>query len=112
MKAERQTALLNQSTLLPETRGPDSSLRVPHSTFRITREGKYWLLTAIVSLLIGMFKAINLLTLVACLMLALWVLNAAIAGRRMRRLQEHRSLPGPVFAQAPFILEVTLTNPR
>src|SRR2546423_3440294 len=93
----------------PTSQGP--SLRSQDATFRVTREGKYWLLTAVVLLLIGMFKAINLLMLVACLMLALWLLNAAIAGWGLRRLQGHRSLPGPVFAQVPFLLEVTLTNP-
>lgn len=110
---ERTTRLGDPASRLrtPQT-GEVASLRAPHSTFHVPREGKYWLLIAGVLLGIGMLKAINLLTLVACLMLALWVLNAVVAGRRLRWLQGHRSLAGPVFAQTPFLVEVTLTNPR
>src|SRR5262249_508633 len=67
----------------------------------VPRQGKYWLL-AVVSLLgMGWLKGINLLLLLGYLMLGLWGLNFALAGRRLRRLQARRRIGGPVFAQMP-----------
>jgi uncharacterized protein (DUF58 family) len=78
--------------------------------FRWRREGVYWVAVAAALLLIGLIKGINLLALLACLMIGLWVLNAFVAGRRLRGLEARRRLPVAVFAGTPFTLEVALTS--
>src|SRR2546421_1539851 len=88
-----------------------SLVRRPWRTrLRWLREGVYWIVVAAALLFIGLIKGINLLALLACLMLGLWVLNVLVAGRRLKRLQARRRLPAAVFAGTPFVLEVTLTN--
>src|SRR5438445_12449909 len=58
-----------------------------------TREGWYWLVIAALLLAIGVIKVINLLVLLAYLMIALWALNALLAGPRLRQLHVERFLP-------------------
>jgi uncharacterized protein (DUF58 family) len=77
---------------------------------RLTREGGYWLFAAGTLLTTGLFKGINLITLLGCLMLVLWVLNWRACGRRLRRLSGRRWLEEPVFAATPFTLEADLQN--
>jgi uncharacterized protein (DUF58 family) len=77
----------------------------------VTRQGWCWLLLAAVMLGVGVYKGINLLLLLACLMLALWCVNAWLAGRPLRRLRARRQTAGPVFARTPAAVEVEVTNP-
>src|SRR5690349_13622081 len=77
---------------------PPSAAR---ASFRLTREGGYWLLAAAVLWLIGMYKGINLLSLVASFMLIFWAFNAFAARRAVRPLRLRRWLDGPLFARTP-----------
>jgi uncharacterized protein (DUF58 family) len=61
---------------------------------------------------IGMYRSINLLLLLGCLLLALWPINFLLAGRRLRRLVARRRVPRPIFAGSPFAIEVEVVNPR
>jgi uncharacterized protein (DUF58 family) len=86
--------------------------KAPSTSFALPREGLYWLIVSVGLLGIGLFKGINLLLLLACLMLALWLLNVVLAGRRLGRLRGQRFRDGPVFARVPFLVQVQVTNPR
>jgi uncharacterized protein (DUF58 family) len=55
-------------------------------------------------------KVINLLVLLAYLMIALWALNALVAGHRLRRLRAERLLPRSIFAGRAFEVLVHVTN--
>jgi uncharacterized protein (DUF58 family) len=79
-------------------------------SLRIRREGVFWLLGAAVLLLVGLLKGINLITLLGCLMLVLWGLNALLAGRRLRRLSGRRRIAGPVFAGVPAAVSLEVTG--
>jgi uncharacterized protein (DUF58 family) len=79
---------------------------------RLTREGRYWLITSLTLLAIGLFKGINLITFLACLLLAVWIMNWLSAWRALRRLGGERRLEEPLFAGTPTPLEVVLSNPR
>jgi uncharacterized protein (DUF58 family) len=81
------------------------------SSVRIRREGFLWLLGASALLAVGLVKNINLITLLGCLMLALWALNALIAGRGLRRLRGQRRIAGPVFARTPVAVTLEVTGP-
>jgi uncharacterized protein (DUF58 family) len=78
----------------------------------VPRQGKYWLLAVISLLGMGWLKGINLLLLLGYLMLGLWGLNFALAGRRLRRLQARRRIGGPVFAQMPCTVAIEVFNPQ
>jgi uncharacterized protein (DUF58 family) len=60
----------------------------------------------------GWLKGINLLLLLGYLMLGLWGLNFALAGRRLRRLEARRRIGGPVFAQMPCAVAIEIFNPQ
>ena len=78
----------------------------------ITREGWLWLLITAVFFGIGLLKNINLLLLLSCFMLVLWLWNVRLAGRRLKRLYFQRRWPDLVFAQTPFSFELEISNPR
>jgi uncharacterized protein (DUF58 family) len=82
-----------------------AKLRVPWS-------GWLWLLGVMALLAIGLFRSINLLTLLVCPLLVLWCLNALVAGRGLKLLRCARRIDSPIFAQAPVRVDVELTNPR
>ena len=88
------------------------ALAPPRCRFHVPVEGRWFLLITVVLLVIGLVKTINLLALLACMMLALWVLNALLAGRRLRHLSAHRYLGRPIFAGKRFCLEISLHNQR
>jgi uncharacterized protein (DUF58 family) len=91
----------------PLTTHERTTLRRP-----FTRVGVVWLLIAAASVGIGVYRSINLLLLLGCLLLALWPLNFLLAGRRLGRLRARRRVPRPVFAGTPFPVEVELVSPR
>jgi uncharacterized protein (DUF58 family) len=78
---------------------------------RVTREGWYWLGASVVLLGTGLFKGINLIILLGCLLLVLWSLNWFAARKRLRGLAGKRSVEGPIFAGTPARVEVAITNP-
>src|SRR5947209_12805517 len=84
----------------------------PRRSFGPSREGLFVLGVALFLLLVGLFKGINLLALLACLMLAVGGLNVLLAGRRLQDLEARRRIDAPVFAGRPFKVEVTVRNVR
>jgi uncharacterized protein (DUF58 family) len=78
--------------------------------WRLRAEGLYWLQTAALLLGVGLFKGINLLTLLGYALLAVAGLNLFVAGRRLKRLRGRRRLDQPVFAGAPCVVEVQVEN--
>lgn len=70
----------------------------------------YWLIAIVLLLIIGIDKSINLVTLIACVMVGMLVLNIFVAGRRVGRLQGERRIAGPVFAQSPFSVAWNVVN--
>ncbi len=87
-----------------------SSFAIPRSPFPIRKEGRYWLLIAALLVGVGLFKGINLLTLLGYAMLAAAGLNLVVAGRRLKRLRARRRVDEPVFAGAPCVVEVQVEN--
>src|SRR6516162_4745315 len=82
----------------------------PQRSLRVTRVGWWWLAVTVALWGIGLTKGINLLTLLACFLLASWVINGAVAGRRLRDLRLRRRLDAPLFAQTPARLEMEVEN--
>jgi uncharacterized protein (DUF58 family) len=82
------------------------------SKLRVPIAGWLWLLVVATLLGIGLLRRINLLTLLACPLLAVWCLNVVLAYRQPRKLRGRRRIDGPVFAQTPFQVYVEVTNPR
>ena len=78
----------------------------------VPREGRFWLLATLLLLFVGWLKGINLLMLLACLMLAVWIVNAVVAAVQVRRLQARRISLGPIFAGSDAAWDVELTNRR
>jgi uncharacterized protein (DUF58 family) len=87
-----------------------TSRDAPGWRWRLRAEGLYWLQTAALLLGVGLFKGINLLTLLGYAMLAVAGLNLLVAGRRLRRLRARRRIDEPVFAGAPCVVEVQVDN--
>jgi uncharacterized protein (DUF58 family) len=77
----------------------------------VTRQGWYWLLLAVGMLGVAVYKGINLLLLLACLLLMVGCVNAFVAGRPLRRLRARRWIAGPVFAHTPTTVDVEVSNP-
>jgi uncharacterized protein (DUF58 family) len=80
--------------------------------FRLTQEGWYWLFAACALLTTGLFKGINLITLLGCLMLVAWGLGILTSRKVLRHLRGRRFVEEPVFAGRPFVLEVEVQNLR
>jgi uncharacterized protein (DUF58 family) len=78
--------------------------------WRLTAEGKLWLLVLVLMLGIGIFKNINLLALLGYTLLALLVLNVLVVARRLGRLQARRHIGELIFAGAGCPIEVRLYN--
>src|SRR5688572_12679285 len=79
--------------------------------WHLTRAGAAWLAVCLVVLALGIGKNINLLTLLGVVMLALLLLNAFTAGRRLARLAAHRHLDDLLFAGGTGRVEVRVSNP-
>jgi uncharacterized protein (DUF58 family) len=79
-------------------------------SFSLSGEGAAWLLTTALLLVVGVGKNINLLALLGYVMLALLLLNAAAAGRRLRLLEGQLRVEEMVFAGSGCKLEVRLHN--
>jgi uncharacterized protein (DUF58 family) len=77
-------------------------------------EGRCWLLSTALLLLVSLIKNINPLLLLSYLLLMTAALNAWAAGRRLPGLRLRRSIEGPVFAGTACTVEMQLdsTGPR
>jgi uncharacterized protein (DUF58 family) len=77
--------------------------------WRLPLLGLGWLITAGLLLAAGLFKAVNLLTLLACCLLAALLLNGLLSGG-LRRLKSRRRLLGPLVAGQPCPVVVETAN--
>lgn len=77
----------------------------------LTREGWIWCLGSVALFLTGYLKSINLITLLACFMLAMTGVDFWLARRQIRGLRGKRTVIEPVFADRPCVLLVELENP-
>jgi uncharacterized protein (DUF58 family) len=75
-----------------------------------SREGLLWLMIAVAMLVTGLFKGINLITLLACWLIVLTALNWWLARRQLLHLHAQRSIPDLIFAGTPFRWSVKLKN--
>jgi uncharacterized protein (DUF58 family) len=78
----------------------------------LQREGLLWLLVALALLITGLLKAINPLTLLACWLIALLLVNFLLARRQLHHLQARVELLEPIFAGGPCLLTFHLKNPH
>jgi hypothetical protein len=85
----------------------------PRSKVRLTIEGLFWLLAALVLLSQGWLRSVNLVALIACVLLSLWVMNLlrVLLRFRLKRVRAERRIDEPVFARKPFAVTLTLSNP-
>jgi uncharacterized protein (DUF58 family) len=97
----------------PVTLSPCHLVTLPprRASWQLPAGGRCWLLTAALMLGVGLFKNINLLTLLGYVLFVVFVLNALLAGRRVRYLRAVRATSEPVFAGSPCAVEVQLSNP-
>jgi uncharacterized protein (DUF58 family) len=82
----------------------------PRASWRPTLPGLLWLLVGSVVLGLGIGKNINLLALLGTVLLVILLLNAVMAGRRLRRLAVHRRFDDLLFAGARGRVELILHN--
>jgi uncharacterized protein (DUF58 family) len=88
----------------------DSRFTIHDSRFRVPRWGRYHVLVAMALLVIGLYRGINLLTLLGYALLAMAGLNLLAAGRSLRGLRVRRRITEWVFARTPCQLEVQVSN--
>src|SRR6266852_4607769 len=78
---------------------------------RLTREGWVWVCLIPFLWLIGVFKGINLISLLSTLMLAFMIVNVVASRRGLRSLRLRRWIDEPLFAYTPAWLAVEVENP-
>jgi uncharacterized protein (DUF58 family) len=89
----------------------DRSLAAKRGTFHLPAAGWYCLGVALVLLIIGFHRRINLLMLLGDMLVVMLVLNLLAAGRSLRGLKVRRRLDDWLFARTPGIVEVQVSNP-
>jgi len=87
-------------------------IRLPKRTFlfRITREGRVFLLLIVVVGIVAFAKGINLIFFVFATMICFTLLSSIISTVSISNLSLARVLPTHVFAERPFPVELILTN--
>ncbi len=82
--------------------------------FPLSREGMWWLILTAAMLLTGLIKSINLITLLACILLAIGSFDLYLAWRQTRWLIVHRELPDFMVAGQPGVWRIRIgaTNRR
>jgi uncharacterized protein (DUF58 family) len=78
--------------------------------FPLSREGILWFVASLAMLVTGLFKGINLITLLACWMVAVVFLNYWWARLQLRCLAARRLFPEAVFAGTPCSLLLQAQN--
>jgi uncharacterized protein (DUF58 family) len=78
--------------------------------FPLSREGMLWFVLSAGMLVTGLFKGINLITLLACWMVTIVFLNYWWARSQLRFLTARRVFPEAPFAGAPFAILVQVHN--
>jgi uncharacterized protein (DUF58 family) len=86
------------------------SARGPRTSWQLTLPGLLWLLVAGLIVGLGIGKNINLLALLGTILLVIPLLNAFVAGRRLRGLRVQRRFDDLLFAGAPGRVELNLRN--
>ena len=76
----------------------------------LTSEGLVWLGATVLLGLVGWFKSINVVLILAYTMAALQCLNGWIAARQVRRVLATRESHPPVYAGESAVVRVTVTN--
>jgi uncharacterized protein (DUF58 family) len=74
-------------------------------------EGRAWLFVSALFVGIGVYKNINLLTLLGYVLLAIGLLNILLAWRRLRRCTGYRLLPEVVIAGEPCTIQIVVSIP-
>lgn len=77
---------------------------------RASREGRWWLITAVLLWGIGLYRGINLLSFLGILMAVAWTVNYWMVRRRLDSLRVRRWLGTPPFAGTPFGVHLELVN--
>jgi uncharacterized protein (DUF58 family) len=85
---------------------------MPSFRRRVPREGVWWLIVTLIFWTTGVFKGINLITLLGCFMLVIWMVNFLSLYRRMCHLRLRRWIPWPIFAKTPFPVQLEIANPQ
>jgi uncharacterized protein (DUF58 family) len=75
-----------------------------------TREFAVWFGVVVLVGVVGWLKSINLLSLLAYLMVGVFLVNALLAWRMVRKVSADRTPPPPLFAGEPVILVGSVTN--
>jgi uncharacterized protein (DUF58 family) len=86
----------------------------PILRYPLSREGTLWFIMACAMLVTGLFKGINLITLLACWMVTVVFLNYWWARPQLRLIAARRLFLEPAFAGAPFchLLHIQNTGGR
>jgi uncharacterized protein (DUF58 family) len=74
----------------------------------LPREGALWLMAVAVMFVTGLVKGVNLLTLLACLLAGLWLVNYRLVRRGLKRLRGRRQALTPIFVGQPAEFELEL----
>jgi len=82
----------------------------PRRRFPPTREGWYFLIATLLVGLAAINAGLNLLFLVWGMMLFLILASGVLSEICLRRLQVRRSTPQAIFAGAPYLMGISLTN--
>lgn len=90
-----------------------ASVRRITTRFRPTVEGMIWFAIAALLLYQGWLRTINLIALLASILIALWILNAAVVWsyHRLRQVTVRRRVHQELFAGQPFVYELEIDNP-
>ncbi len=85
----------------------------PRGSVRLTLEGVFWLLAALVLMSQGWLRGVNLVALIASILFSLWALNLlrVMLRFRLKRVRVKRRIDEPVFARQPFSVTLELANP-
>jgi uncharacterized protein (DUF58 family) len=82
----------------------------PPRKFRLTREGKWFIVATLVLGFAAVNGGINLLFLVFGMLLCLLVANGVLSEASLRRLEVHRQLPLAMHAGSPFLMGISVRN--
>src|SRR4051812_23062244 len=76
----------------------------------LSREGLFWFAISFAMLITGLFKGINLITLLASWMVTLVLLNYCWAYPQLRSAEAKRFFPEAAFASTPLTVLLQITN--